>query len=105
LCLVSPPPPTPADALHDALRRPARRSCLRDCACRRGVAANHTARATSARSGKAAGSAAPDRPRGPAAYRSTTSAASIDTVSTTRSEEHTSELQSREKLVCRLLLE
>src|SRR5690606_42098641 len=41
----------------------------------------------------------------PAASSATTAATKCPAVCTARSEEHTSELQSRENLVCRLLLE
>src|SRR5207302_9837793 len=56
------------------------------------------------RVGRARGRARPDRRRPPAEGREA-GARTGDRGGTTRSEEHTSELQSRENLVCRLLLE
>src|SRR5690606_41584436 len=59
------------------------------------------------RSGSAPSCLGPDRPRRSAAARAAyrrIPSKSIE-ISRPRSEEHTSELQSREKLVCRLLLE
>src|SRR3712207_8484059 len=59
-----------------------------------------TATATTASSGPA-----PSSSPGPAASRSASATASATCRSARRSEEHTSELQSRQYLVCRLLLE
>src|SRR3712207_7282876 len=56
-----------------------------------------------ARAGRTASSRPPARPAGCSGWRPT--APTWSTSSRTRSEEHTSELQSRQYLVCRLLLE
>src|SRR3712207_7554560 len=54
---------------------------------------------------RAASRCAPELPAGPRSTAATRSAGRRNSRSTSRSEEHTSELQSRQYLVCRLLLE
>src|SRR5690606_42076175 len=102
---ASPPPQLPPLSLHDALPisspgRSHRRAlapsppCSRACSPRRSSSlGSHRLR--------------PPRPGSPCRgqRRSTSVAPRRSRSATPRSEEHTSELQSRENLVCRLLLE
>src|SRR5690606_41331894 len=98
LCLTAPPPPASYSvSLHAALpisRAPTRGAAVRAAGVKRPCGAEPAARAALA----PARPAEPSRPCAPPPARSTSCHGS-------RSEEHTSELQSRENLVCRLLLE
>src|SRR5690606_39616923 len=94
-CSRPPPPAPPPLSLHDALpicrlRRPAGGGHSRARGCRRAahVARRRDGRREGGRRGRQDDRRAQGRSLPPA-----------------RSEEHTSELQSRENLVCRLLLE
>src|SRR5690606_41314183 len=88
-------------SLHDAL------PISRDAAVQRVRSADHPAREVTIQAqvhvGRRAHGRRPDHVGRPAVLRSQRDQVAI--VENTRSEEHTSELQSRENLVCRLLLE
>src|SRR5207244_13208158 len=85
----TPPPPIHTLSLHDALPISAGPPAGRGVGCRGPRAGTHAGRGERGRA--AAARAGPARRPGPAPDR--------------RSEEHTSELQSPDHLVCRLLLE
>src|SRR5205085_10329791 len=85
---------------------PTRRSSdLRPMAIRCSSASSPSASSPAASSGSSTGPAASPSPSTPTPSTTSTSCSSADPNSASRSEEHTSELQSQSNLVCRLLLE